>query len=206
MIRGYYLITDSELSKKGNISDVKNALEANVKVVQYRSKLDDTEHILEEARVLKELCKDKAIFIINDRVDIALSVDADGVHLGQGDMPYETARDLLGKDKEIGVTVHNLQEAVLFEKKGADYLGVSPIFATSTKDDAGQPCGVEVIKEIRERCRIPLVAIGGIDLKNAKSAIDAGADAVCAISAVVTKDDVKNEILKFQRLFPNYKT
>lgn len=201
MIKGYYFITDAELSKNGNMSDVKSAIEAGVSVVQYRSKFDDTDHMLEEARLLREICKGKAIFIINDRVGIAISVDADGVHLGQGDMPYETARALMGKDKIIGVTVHDLKEAIIAEKKGADYLGVSPVFSTTTKKDAGMPCGVELIREIRKNCSIPITAIGGIILDNAREVIEAGADAICAISAVVTRDDVKEEIQKFQKLF-----
>ncbi|MBU0759301.1 MAG: thiamine phosphate synthase [Candidatus Omnitrophica bacterium] len=201
MIKGYYFITDAELSKNGNVSDVKNAIEAGVSVVQYRSKFDDTDHMLEEARLLREICKGKAIFIINDRVGIAISVDADGVHLGQGDMPYETARALMGKDKIIGVTVHDLKEAIIVEKKGADYLGVSPVFSTTTKKDAGMPCGVELIREIRKKCSIPITAIGGIILDNAREVMEAGADAICAISAVVTRDDVKEEIQKFQKLF-----
>ena len=201
MIKGYYFITDADLSKKGNASDIRDAVEAGVTIVQYRSKLDDTDHMLKEARELKEICKSKAFFIINDRVGIAISVDADGVHLGQGDMPYETARELMGKDKIIGVTAHGLKEAIIAEKKGADYLGVSPVFSTTTKKDAGMPCGVELIREIKKNCRIPITAIGGITLDNAREVIEAGAHAICAISAVVTKDDVKEEIEKFQKLF-----
>ena len=201
MIKGYYFITDADLSKAGNADDVKVAIDAGVTVVQYRSKNDDAEHMIQEARGLKKICDKKALFIINDKVGVALSVDADGVHLGQGDMPYETARKLLGKEKIIGVTVHGVNEAILAEKKGADYLGVSPVFTTTTKDDAGTPCGVGLIKEIRKRCSVPIVAIGGINLRNAKEVINSGADAICAISAVVTKDNVKEEIAKFHELF-----
>ncbi|MFC1508079.1 thiamine phosphate synthase [Candidatus Omnitrophota bacterium] len=200
MIKGYYFITDASLSKNGNLSDVKNAIEAGASVVQYRSKMTKTEDMLKEAKALKELCKGRAKFIVNDIVGVALSVDADGVHIGQGDMSYETARKILGR-KTIGVTVHNLREAVIAEKKGADYLGVSPIFSTTTKNDAGEPCGVELIKEIKKNCNIPVTAIGGINLKNVKEVVDAGADAVCAISVVVSKDDVKEEIEKFQKFF-----
>jgi len=201
VIKGYYFITDASLSKNGNLKDVESAVDSGVSVVQYRSKLNNTEVMLEEARVLKKICKEKALFIINDIVGVALSVDADGVHVGQGDMPYETARKLLGKNKIIGVTAHNLKEAIVAEKKGANYLGVSPVFSTKTKDDAGEPCGTGLIREIKKNCRIPIVAIGGIDLSNAKEVITAGADAVCAISAVVARDDVRGEIGKFQRLF-----
>ncbi len=200
MIKGYYFITDAGLSKNGNLNDVKNAIETGVNIVQYRNKMTKTEDILKEAKALKKLCEEKAKFIINDIIEVALSVDADGVHVGQGDMLYETARKILG-GKTIGVTVHNLKEAVIAEKKGADYLGVSPIFSTTTKKDAGKPCGVELIKEIKKNCNIPVTAIGGINLDNIKEVIEAGADAVCAISAVVTKDNVKEEIEKFQKFF-----
>jgi len=201
MIKGYYFITDAGLSKNGNIKDVQNAVDAGVSVIQYRSKFNNTEAMIEEAAALKEICKGKALFIINDIVGIALSVDADGVHVGQGDMPHETARKLLGKDKIIGVTVHGLKEAIIAERRGADYLGVSPIFSTTTKKDAGEACGVELIREIKKNCKIPVTAIGGIGIDNVKEVIAAGADAICAISAVVTKDDVKKEIRRFQEFF-----
>ena len=201
MIKGYYFITDAGLSKKGNLKDVESAIEAGVTIVQYRGKMKDIGSMLEEAMALREICRGKALFIVNDIVGVALSVDADGVHIGQGDMPYETARGLLGKDKIIGVTVHDLKEAILAEKKGADYLAVSPVFSTTTKKDAGPPCGVKLISEIKRNCKIPLTAIGGINLESAKEVIDAGADAICAISAVVTKDDVKEDIGRFQKLF-----
>lgn len=201
MIKGYYFITDAELSKKGNISDTQSAIEAGASVVQYREKSRDARGMLEEAKALKEICKGKAFFIINDVIDVLLSVDADGVHLGQGDASHETARKILGKDKIIGMTVHSLEEAMLAETKGADYLSVGPIFFTTTKKDAGNPCGRTLIKEIKSSCKVPVTAIGGINLDNVGEVVDAGADAVCAISAVVTKDNVKEEIEKFQKFF-----
>lgn len=200
MLKGYYFITDSALSRKGNISDVKCALAAGVKVVQYRAKGLDSKQMYEEALKLKPLCK-KAAYLINDRVDIALAVGADGVHLGNTDMPYKIARKLLGKNKIIGLTVHNAAEAKQAQEAGADYIGVSPVFSTKTKKDSGRPCGVKLIKEIKKRVSIPIVAIGGINLSNAKEVIEAGADCLCAISAVVAKSDVNKEIIKFQQLF-----
>lgn len=200
-IRGYYFITDSKLSRAGNISDVKSALEAGVSVVQYRNKDGGTNQMYEEALRLKRLCKNKALFLINDRIDIALAVDADGVHIGADDMPYKVARKLLGKKKIIGLTVHNTEEAKEARCLGADYIGVSPIFATDTKSDAGLPAGAELIRRIKKLVSMPVVAIGGIDLNNAGEVIRAGADALCAISAVVTKINVAGEILKFQLFF-----
>jgi len=199
-MKGFYFITDTSLSRKGNISDVKNALAAGAEVVQYRNKTASTKEMYEEALKLRRICKD-ATFLINDRVDIALAVNADGVHLGGKDLPYEIARRLLGKKKTIGLTVHNVRGALLAQKLGVDYLGVSPIFFTGTKQDAGKPIGLEMLKKIKKNISLPIVAIGGINLSNTPEVILAGADAVSAISAVVSKADVKREILKFQQLF-----
>ena len=199
-MKGFYFITDSSLSRAGNLSDVKNAVAAGVRVVQYRNKHVDTRQMLEEALKLKKTCKN-ITFLVNDRVDIALASNADGVHLGQYDMPLNVARKILGKKRIIGVTAHNLKEAKQAQKQGADYIGVSPIFATGTKKDAGKPAGIGLIRKIKKHISIPVIAIGGINLQNAKEVIDAGADGLCAISAVVTKKNVKKEIEKFQKLF-----
>ncbi len=188
------------MSRAGNRNDVASAVAAGVRVVQYRQKQGHTRDLVAEARQLRELCC-RTLFLVNDRVDLALEVGADGVHLGQEDLPYPEARRILGPEKIIGVTVHNLAEALAAQAWGADYLGVSPIFATATKADAGAPAGVVLLAEIRRRVSLPLVAIGGITLANAPEVIGAGADAVCAISAVVAKTDVQAEIEKFQRLF-----
>ncbi|MFH1201615.1 MAG: thiamine phosphate synthase [Candidatus Omnitrophota bacterium] len=197
---GYYFITDSRLSRRGNISDVKNALKVGVKIIQYRDKCACTKEMFDEALKLRKICKN-ITFLINDRLDIAVAVGADGVHLGQDDLSYSVARKILGKNKIIGVTVHNLKQAREAQRMGADYLGISPIFSTGTKKDAGIPVGVELLKEIKRCVSIPIVAIGGINLSNAHRVIQAGTDGLCAISAVVTKPDVKKEIEKFQRLF-----
>jgi thiamine-phosphate pyrophosphorylase len=196
----YYFISDKNLSKKGIISDIKEALRAGVKCVQYRSKHMDAEKNYTEALKLRRICKD-ITFLINDRVDLALRVNADGVHLGQDDLPIAMARRLLGENKIIGLTVHSIEEAKEAKKQGADYLAVSPIYATKTKKDAGRPCGTALIKKIKKSVKLPIVAIGGINLFNAKEVIRAGADGLCAISCVLTKSNVKKEIEKFQQLF-----
>ncbi len=201
-MRGYYFITDSGLSLAGNLPDVRGAVSACVDIVQYREKSGDTGALYDEALRLAEICRGTVTkFIVNDRIDIALAVNADGVHLGQSDMPYDAARKILGADKIIGITVHSVDEAVKAEREGADYLGVSPIFSTSTKKDAGIPAGLKLIADVKSVCKIPVVAIGGIDLSNAPEVIAAGADMVCAISAVITKPDVAAEIKRFQKLF-----
>jgi thiamine-phosphate pyrophosphorylase len=199
-MKGYYFITDASLSRAGNLSDVAAAMAAGVRVVQYRRKQGRTPDLVAEARQLQPLCR-QTWFLVNDRVDVALEVNADGVHLGQEDLSCLEARKLLGPDKIIGVTVHNVAEALAAQAGGANYLGVSPIFSTATKADAGVPTGVALVAEIRCRVSIPLVAIGGITLANVPAVIKAGADMVCAISAVVAKADVRTEIDKFQALF-----
>ncbi len=199
-MKGYYFITDSGLSRAGNISDVQQAEACGVEIVQYRNKNAETREMYEEALRLREICRN-ALFLINDRIDIALAVDADGVHLGQSDMPYSAARKMLGPEKIIGITVHNLAEALEAQRLGADYLGVSPIYQTATKSDAGKPAGIVLVEEIRAQVDIPLVAIGGISYYNAPEVIRAGADGVCAISAVVAKENVREEIKRFQELF-----
>ena len=199
-MRGYYFITQASLSRAGNLSDVAAAVAAGVRVVQYRRKQGPTRELVAEARRLRELCR-HIRFLVNDRLDLALKVGADGVHLGQEDLPCPVARKILGPEKIIGVTVGTVAEALAAQAGGADYLWVSPIFATATKADAGAPTGVALLAEIRRRVSLPLVAIGGITLANAPEVIAAGADAVCAIAAVVTRPEVKAEIDKFQQLF-----
>jgi len=200
-VKGYYFITDAKLSRAGNLSDVQNAVAAGVEVVQYRCKEGSTRELFAEAGNLKKLCTG-TLFLINDRVDIALAVGADGVHLGQEDLPLPVARKVLGQERIIGMTVHSLEKARQAETEGADYLGLSPIFITQTKMDAGPPAGIQLIEQIKSAVKIPVVAIGGINLANAPDVIRAGADMLCAISAVVSRDDVRAEIEKYQRLFP----
>ena len=193
----FYLVTDSGLSRNGTLSDVEQAIKAGCKIIQYREKNKSTGEMIKEALHIKSLCRDRAIFIVNDRVDVALAVDADGVHIGQDDMPFEIARTLLGEEKIIGLTVHNVEEAVYAENIGADNIGVSPVFKTSTKEDAGAACGISMIENIRKNVRLPIVAIGGITKDNVEDVIKAGADAAVAISAVVSAADVYKEAVDF---------
>ncbi len=193
----FYFITDSVLTKENVIEDVESALSAGVKIIQYREKNKSTREMVKEASLIKKMSEGKAVFLINDRIDVALAAEADGVHLGQDDMPYPAARLLLGKNKIIGLTVHNAEEAVAAEKAGADYIGASPVFHTKTKPDAGKQGGLELIEEIRKKVRIPVVAIGGINLNNVASVIEAGADSAVAISAVIASNDVEKECRRF---------
>lgn len=199
-----YFITDSRLTRKTALEDVKSAIRAGVKIIQYREKGESTGDMIKEAKEIDELCKkNNVLFIINDRVDIVLAVDSDGVHLGNKDMTYSIARKILGSKKIIGLTVHNIREAVEAERIGADYIGVSPIFETKTKLDAGRPAGLKLIKDIKKAIKIPFVAIGGINENNLGSVIEAGARSIAAISAIVTKDNVEKECKKFREVIIN---
>ena len=195
MISGLYFITDSKLSHQGIVQDVRDVIEAGCKIVQYREKEKSKEEMLAEAKELAALCKEKSVlFMINNDVELALEVNADGVHLGQDDMPLAEAREKLGAGKIIGITVHNVQEALQAEKEGADYGSISPIFHTDTKKDAGKPCGIELIGRVKKAVKLPIVAIGGIEEENLEEVIAAGADSVAMISAIITSDDVEETV------------
>jgi thiamine-phosphate pyrophosphorylase len=198
--RGYYFITDRLLSQKGNTDDVKNANAAGIELIQYREKRSSSRSLCEEAARLKALCT-KSLFIVNDRLDVALAVSADGVHLGGEDMPLPAARRLLGKKRFIGVSVRTLAEARSALEEGADYLGVGPVFSTATKADAGPACGVALVAMIKKEIKLPLAAIGGINLANARSVVEAGADMICAIRAVVAAEDAGRAMRQFKEIF-----
>jgi thiamine-phosphate pyrophosphorylase len=200
-LKGYYFITDKTLSIHGNEADVRSAAAAGVRIIQYREKNASSRRLLEEARALKKLCAG-SLFIVNDRLDIALAVEADGVHLGNDDLPPAVARRLLGPDKIIGVSVRTLEEAAAARENGADYLGVAPVFPTATKADAGAACGPAVIARIKNEIGLPVAAIGGITLANAPEVIAAGADMICAISAVVAAAEPSAAMRRFEELFP----
>ena len=201
----FYLVTDSGLSRNGTLTDVRQALDAGCRIVQYREKQKSTKEMIEEAYKIKNVCGTRAIFLVNDRVDVALAVDADGVHIGQDDMPYEIARELLGREKIIGVTAHDVEESIEAGRAGADYIGLSPIFETGTKKDAGEACGTSMIERVRGEVSLPIVAIGGIDRENVVEVIRSGADAAVAISAVLCADDVNREVKDFIEIIQDYK-
>jgi thiamine-phosphate pyrophosphorylase len=199
ILKGFYFITDNTLTRQGIADDVKNALAAGVAAVQYRNKQESKAVMIEEAKKIRQLCP-QTLFIVNDFLDVALASDANGVHIGQSDITYAQARKALGPEKIIGVSVDTVLEAQMAQDMGADYLGVGPIFATSTKKDAASPCGTKVISDIRKKCSLPIVAIGGITLQNALDVVDAGADSLCAISATVGQPDMKSIIQQFNKI------
>ncbi len=204
-ITGAYVVTDRFVNPlRSHIDIAKAAVAGGAAVVQLRDKEATTRQLLEWARVIRELTwRTPTLFIVNDRVDIALAADADGVHVGDDDMPVPIARRLLGAGKIIGRSVANEQEALQAAAEGADYVSIGPIFATATKPDAGEPIGVEAIRRVRAVLHpdYPLVAIGGINLTNAAAVFEAGADAVAIVSAVACADDPIAVVRTLQELW-----
>ncbi|RKZ29217.1 thiamine phosphate synthase [bacterium] len=188
-----YLVTDRKLAGNRALVDiVEPAIKGGVTIVQLREKGLAARDFIREAIELKGLLEPLCVpFIINDRVDIALAVDADGVHIGQRDMSLDIARRLLGPDKIIGVSVNNVEEAIEAQKNGADYLGVAPIWPTSTKEKTRPPLGLDGVAAIREAVEIPIVGIGGINEGNVASVITAGCDGVAVVSAIMAEKDPK---------------
>jgi thiamine-phosphate pyrophosphorylase len=186
-----YLVTDRSLARGRNTLEIiRAAVDGGATVVQLREKDCSTREFIEQAMAIKDFLKGRGFpLIINDRVDVAQAVEADGVHLGQTDMPLGTAKKILGDSMIIGISAESLQDAVEAEKGGADYLGVSPIYATPTKTDTAPPLGLEGLREIRKAVRLPLVGIGGLNRDNAAEVIRNGADGVAVVSAIVAADD-----------------
>jgi len=201
----YYFITDSNITKKSIFIDVKNAIEAGCKIVQYREKKKDIEEKIKEAKEIKKICQEKALFIINDNIDVALAVNSDGLHIGNKDISFENARRSIGENKIIGITAHNVSEAINAEKLGADYIGLAPIFKTQTKIDSIEAIGIKELESVRKNVTIPIVAVGGIKKENIKDVIKAGANSIASISAILNSDDVYNEVKEFCKLIKESK-
>jgi len=186
-----YLVTDRGLARgRSTLEIVSAAVHGGATVVQLREKDCSTRDFIEQALTIKAFLKDRGVpLMINDRLDVAQAVKADGVHLGQTDMPLKVAKKILGDSMIIGISAESQQDAVEAEKGGADYLGVSPIYATPTKSDTALPLGLEGLREIRKAVRLPLVGIGGLNRDNAAEVIRSGADGVAVVSAIVAADD-----------------
>ncbi len=187
-----YAVTDRFwLGEKTLAEVVEESLKGGVTFLQLREKQLDNEHFLQEAKELKALCRKYNVpFVINDNVDIALAMDADGVHVGQSDMEADDVRAKLGPDKIIGVSAQTVEQAVLAEKRGADYLGVGAVFATSSKDDADD-VSYETLKAICEAVSIPVIAIGGITKENAPELAGSGICGVAVISAIYGQKEIE---------------
>ena len=187
-----YAVTDRHwLNGRTLYSVVKESLDGGVTFLQLREKELDEVHFLEEAKELQQLCREYQVpFIVNDNVDIAISMDADGVHVGQSDMEAGDVRAKLGPDKIIGVSAQTVEQAVLAEKHGADYLGVGAVFPTGSKDDADD-VSYETLKAICEAVSIPVIAIGGITQENVKELAGSGICGIAVISAIYAQQDIR---------------
>ncbi len=187
-----YAITGEEFHPNRPLLEVmEEAILGGVDIIQLRDKTSKKREVLEKAKALRALTKKHdVLFIVNDHIDVALAVDADGIHLGQDDLPLAEARKILG-DKIIGISTHQIEEARAAEAGGADYIGVGPIFPTNSKADVVDPVTTAYIEQVAAEITIPFVAIGGIKRHNVDQVIAAGATRVCMISEIVGSDDVK---------------
>jgi len=190
-MRGVYLVTDRRLcGERGVETVVAQAAGAGACCVQLREKTASTRHFIEAAKRIKDLLAPHHIpLIINDRVDVALAAGADGVHVGQSDMPPETARLILGPAAIIGLSVETWDDVVKAQRLDVNYLGISPVYATPTKTDTKEPWGIEGIARIKKFSRHPLVGIGGLDASNLEAVVLAGADCIAVVSAICAAPD-----------------
>lgn len=205
MIKDYldvYFITDAGFGyTHEEIAEM--ALKAGVKIIQFREKKMSTKRMYEIGKRLRKLTRDyDALLFVNDRIDVALAVDADGVHVGQDDMPAEVTREIF--PGYVGVSARSIEEAKKDEKY-ADYLGVGPVFPTRTKEDAGDAIGVDALKTIVEQVSVPVVAIGSINKQNAIEVLKAGADGIAVISAIAGVENPEKEARELLEIVRSFK-
>ncbi|HVJ48866.1 thiamine phosphate synthase [Desulfitobacterium sp.] len=196
-----YLVTDRETLKGRDLcQSIEQAIVGGVTLVQLREKSVSTREFLKLALAVKEITTRHEIpLIINDRLDIALAIDADGLHIGQDDLPMPMARKLFGPDKIIGVSAGTLEESLLAEKQGADYLGVGAMVATPTKPEA-KIVTFDELKQIKKSVHIPVVAIGGIHEWNAPEAITSGIDGISVVSAILAQDNIQGAAHQLRKI------
>jgi thiamine-phosphate pyrophosphorylase len=195
---GLYGITAEKFSGgRTNIQVVRQMIQGGIKIIQYREKRPSKSYrtILEECRQIRELTRAAGVtFIVNDYVDVALLVDADGVHVGQDDLPVGEVKKLLGQDRIVGLSTHSPPQAFDAVRAGADYIGVGPIFATRTKDDVCEPVGFTYLEWVVKNISLPFVAIGGIKLDNIDQIVGRGAGTICLVTEIVGATDIAARI------------
>lgn len=198
--RLYVIVGSAHTAGRPVLHVAKEAIRGGAQIIQLREKELATRAFLEEARALREITAEAGIpLIINDRVDIAAAVKADGVHLGQDDLPLAAARQILGEQAIIGISTHSLAEALRAEKEGADYIGFGPVFPTATKPEYAAQ-GIEALKEVTEKVRVPVVAIGGINATNVPLVLQAGAKRIAVVSAVASAPEVAETAALLRRM------
>jgi len=188
-----YVIVQEKFSGGRDLVEVaRSAISGGATVIQLRDKESTDSRLLEKGLALRRLTRAEDVpLIINDRIDIALAVDAEGVHLGQDDLPVSSARQLLGPGKIIGVSTHSLEQARQARRQGADYIGVGPVFDTKTKENGVRPVGLELLRQVGGEIDLPWVAVGGINKSNVSEVISAGAKGVAVVTAVVSAPDIR---------------
>lgn len=196
-----YCITAEKLSRgRSNIQVVREMLAAGIRIIQYREKEKSMMARYQECEEIRKLTREYgATFIINDHVDLALAVEADGVHIGQEDLPIEVVRSLAGDELLIGVSTHSPEEAEDAVRRGADYIAIGPIFRTTTKENAGEPVGLEYLEYVAKNVDITLVAIGGITEENILDVYRAGARCISLVSEIVGAEDIGAKIASLRR-------
>jgi thiamine-phosphate pyrophosphorylase len=186
-----HILTDTVLqSRFSHMEITRLAIAGGTDTIQYRQKSGSTREMIEIARNMKRLCSEAGVmFIVNDRLDVAIAAEADGVHLGQDDFPIPIARELLGEGRIIGGSAATLDEARTCLSEGADYVGFGPVYPTSSKDDAGPVSGIDILKQVADIIPLPIIAIGGVGAENVPGVMRAGAHGIAVISAVCCQDD-----------------
>lgn len=202
-----YVITDQKLSRGLTHDQIaEKAVMGGADAIQLRDKHCSGKELMSYALKIREITRRHgALFFVNDRLDIAIASEADGVHLGQDDMPLSMARKISPPGFIIGISAGTVEEAIEAEKGGADYVGAGPVYGTLSKSDAGPACGICLIEDIKKRVSIPVVAIGGINENNVGEVLKAGADGVAAISAVISQEDVAGAAAKLKSTITAHK-
>ena len=196
-----YVIIDKEICRP-SFNIVSKIKKGGIDIVQFRNKISDKETVLKEAYAIRKLLKTEAVFIINDYLDVAKIVDCDGVHLGQDDPSIEIARKILGKDKIIGISCHNLEQAEAAQRRGADYISIGPIFPTPLKYKT-QAIGLKIINKVYKIIKIPFFAVGGINEKNINKVLTCGAKRIAVCRAICQADNVERAIKNIKKYLVN---
>lgn len=201
-LKGLYVIIDKEACGERSVVEVTRAvLEGGARVIQLRDKISPSEAQIPPARQIKQLCQNYgALFIVNDHADVAKRAEADGVHLGQTDTHLHRAREILGKNRLIGLSTHSIEQAKEADLLSPDYIAFGPIFETTSKKNSDPATGLEALQRVCEMVTCPVAAIGGIQLKHVPEIINAGAEMVCVIAAVLKQGDVKQAAQNFTDL------
>ena len=186
-----HVLTDTELQSRFSHVELANlVIKGGADTIQFRQKIGSTREMIETAQELKRICEEAGgTFIVNDRVDVAIASEADGVHLGQDDFPIPLARKLLGESRIIGGSAATLEEAQKCLAEGVDYIGFGPVYPTTSKDDAGPVTGITLLEEVMNTISIPIIAIGGVTVENTPEVIQAGAQGIAVISAVCCQEN-----------------